>query len=146
MVKRPSNRRRPQLQSFLSAEPYNSQLKYRHATIQPVDSRTFFTISCGKKGIIKPHTPPTGVVLKDGSFLRIYEKGSVETNSLLEYSYHYQIPNGLFIRYDMASAREAPHYPRHHIQTSAIGKDIRVPSNEVMYEAVLQMIFEQFLD
>lgn len=145
MAKRPSDRRRSQLQSFLSAEPYNSQLKYRHAVIQPVDSKTFFTISCGRKEIIKPHTPPTGVVFKDDSFLRIYEKWSVETGSLLEYNYHYQIPYGLSIRYDMDPAREARHHPRHHIQTSAIGEDIRMPSNEVMCEAVLQMIFEQFL-
>lgn len=145
MAKRPSDRRRSQLQSFLSAEPYNSQLKYRHAVIRPVDSNTFFTISCGRKGIIKPHTPPEGVVFKNDSFLRIYEKWSVETGSLLEYNYHYQIPNGLSIRYDMNPAREAPRHPRYHIQTSAIGEDIRMPSNEVMCEAVLQMIFEQFL-
>lgn len=145
MAKSPSARRRSQLQSLLSAEPYNSQLRYRHAVIRPVDSKTFFIISCGKKGIIKPHTPPTGVVFKDGSFLRIYEKWSVETNSLLEYSYHYQIPNGLSIRYDMDPAEEAPDHPKYHIQTSATGKNIRMPSNEVVCEAVLEMIFEQFL-
>ena len=128
MAKRLSDRRRSQLQSLLSSEPYNSQLKYRHATIQPVDSRTFFTISCGKRGIIKPHTSPTGVVLKDDSFLRIYEKWSVDTHSLIEYNYHYQIPNGLSIRYDMDPAREAPHHPKYHIQASAIGKGIRMPS------------------
>ncbi len=146
MPRRPSDRRRSQLQSFLSAEPFNSQLKYRHAVIQPVDSKTFFTISCGEKGIIKPHTSPRGVVFKDDSFLRIYEKWSVEANALLEYNYHYQIPNGLSIRYDMDPVREAPHHPKYHIQTSAIGKGIRMPSNEVMCEAVLEMIFEQFLD
>ncbi len=118
---------------------------YRHAVVRPVDSKTFFTISYGTKGIIKPHTPPSGVVFKDGSFLRIYEKWWVATNSLLEYSYHYQIPNGLSIRYDMDPAREAPDHPRYHIQTSATRRPIRMPSNEVMCEAVLEMIFEQFL-
>lgn len=111
-----------------------------------MDSKTFFTISSGKKGIIKPHTSPTGVVFKDDSFLRIYEKWSVETNILLECSYHYQIPNGLSIRYDMDPDKEAPHHPKYHIQTSAIGKGIRMPSNEVVCEVVLEMIFEQFLN
>jgi hypothetical protein len=145
VAKRPSDPRRSQLQSLLSAEPYNSKLKYRHAIVRPVDSKTFFTISCGKKGIIKPHTPPTGVVFEDGSFLRIYEKWSVRSNSLLEYNYHYQIPNGLSIRYDMDPSREAPDHPRYHIQTSATGAGIRMPSSEVTCEAVLEMIFEQFL-
>jgi len=145
VVKRPSARRRAQLQSILSAEPYNSQLKHRYAVIEAVDSKTFFIISCGRKGIIRPNTAPSGVVFKDGSFLRIYEKWSVETNSLLEYSYHYQIPNGLSIRYDIDPAREASDHPKYHIQTSATGRHIRMPSNEVMCEAVLEMIFEQFL-
>jgi hypothetical protein len=72
----------------MSSEPYNSLLKHRYAEIKPVESKTFYTISCGEKGIIKPDTPPTGVVFKDGSFLRIFEKWSAGTNSLLEYSYH----------------------------------------------------------
>ena len=50
------------------------------------------------------------------------------------------------IRYDMDPATEAPHHPRCHIQTSAIGEGIRIPSNEVMCDAVLEMVLEQILD
>ncbi len=129
----------------MSSEPYNGLLKNRYAQIKPVESRTFYTISCGKKGIIKPDTPPTGVVFNDGSFLRIFERWSADTDSLLKYSYHYQVPHGLSIRYDMAPAAASPAHPKHHIQTSAIGSGIRMPSGEVRCEAVLEMIFEQFL-
>lgn len=141
----PARDRRDQLWSFLSAEPYNGLLKSHYAYIEPLESTTFYTISCGKKGIIKPHSPPTGVVFKDGSFLRIFEKWSSSTGSPLEYTYHYQVPYGLSIRYDMDPARDTPDHPRHHIQASAVGKDIRMPTGEVTCEAVLTMIFEQFL-
>lgn len=115
------------------------------SNIEPLQSETFYTISCGKKGIIKPHSLPTGVVFKDGSFLRIFEEWSSSTGSPPEYTYHYQVPNGLSIRYDMDPAREAPDQPKHHIQANAVGKDIRMPSGEVTREAALTMIFEQFL-
>jgi hypothetical protein len=141
----PARRRRQELWRVLSAEPYNGLLKNRYAHIKPVDARSFYTISCGDKGIIGPDTPPTGVVFGDGSFLRLYEKWSSRTNTLLEYGYHYQIPHGLSIRYDMDPTAHSPAHPEHHIQTSAIGGDIRLPSGPVTCEAVLTMIFEQFL-
>jgi len=81
----------------MGSEPYNSLLRDRYADIKPMDARTFYTISCGK-GIIKPHTPPTGVIFSDSSFLRIFEKWAVRDNNLLVYSYHYQIPHGISIR------------------------------------------------
>lgn len=129
----------------MSNEPYNGLLKNRYAQIKPVDARSFYTISCGDKGIIRPDTPPTGIVFNDGSFLRVFEKWSSDTDTLLEYGYHYQIPHGLSIRYDMDPAVHSPAHPEHHIQTSAIGDDIRLPSGPVRCEAVLTMIFEQFL-
>ena len=130
---------------MIGSEPYNGLLKNRYAQIKPVESRTFYTISCGGKGIIKLDSPPTGVVFSNGSFLRIFEKWSTDTDSLLEYSYHYQVPHGLSIRYDMDVAAEAPGHPKCHIQTSATGSGIRMPSGQVSCEAVLEMIFEQFL-
>ena len=129
----------------MSGEPYNRLLKYRYAQIKTLDARSFYAISCGEKGIIKPDTPPTGIVFNDGSFLRVFEKWSSDTDTLLEYGYHYQISHGLSIRYDMDSAVRSPAHPEHHIQTSAIGGDIRLPSGPVRCEAVLTMIFEQFL-
>lgn len=141
----PARRRRQELWRVLSAKPYNALLKNRYAHIKPEDARSFYTISCGDKGIIRPDTPPTGVVFNDGSFLRLFEKWSSRTNTLLEYGYHYQIPNGIWIRYDMDPTARSPAHPEHHIQTSAIGDDIRLPSGQVGCEAVLTMIFEQFL-
>ena len=129
----------------MSGEPYNGLLKYRHAVIKPLDAGTFYTISCGAVGIVRPDTPPTGVVFNDDSFLTIFERWSAGTNSLLAYSYHYQVPHELSIRYDMDPAARSPAHPEHHIQTSTIGDDIRLPSGPVHCEAVLTMIFEQFL-
>jgi len=128
----------------MGSEPYNSLLRDRYADIKPMDARTFYTISCGK-GIIKPHTPPTGVIFSDSSFLRIFEKWAVRDNNLLVYSYHYQIPHDISIRYDKDSERVAPDHPEHHLQTSGLGKRIRLPTGEVRCEEVLQLIFEQFV-
>lgn len=137
--------RRHELRSFLRTQPYNSFIKGGYARIQPVVARTFYTLSCGDKGIVKPHTPPSGVVLKDGSWLTIYEKWSVEDNRLLEYTHHYQIPYGLSIRYDMDPMHASPSHPEYHLQTSVIEDDVRLPTGEITSEEVLRMIFEQFV-
>ena len=55
-------RRRQELWRVLSTEPYNGLLKIRYAHIKPVDAKSFYTVSCGDKGIIGPDTTPTGVV------------------------------------------------------------------------------------
>ena len=137
--------RRDELRGFLSAQPYNSFIEGGYVRLQPVVARTFYTLSCGGKGIVKPDTPPSGVVFRDGSFLTIYEKRSVEDNRLLEYTHHYQVPYGISIRYDMDPANASPSHPEHHLQTSAIGDDVRLPTGKVTCEEVLRMIFEQFV-
>jgi hypothetical protein len=137
--------RRNELRSFLSSQPYNAFIVGGYVEILPVVAQTFYTLSCGDKGIIKPDTLPSGVVFKDGSFLNIYEKWSVEEDQLLEYTYHYQVPHGISIRYDKDPERASPAHPEHHLQTSAIGNKIRLPTGEIRCEEVLQMIFEQFL-
>jgi hypothetical protein len=129
----------------MSSEPYNSLLKNRYADIKPHDARTFYIISCGEKGIIKPHTPATGVVFIDGSFLTIFEKWAVRDNRLIAYSYRYQIPGDISIRYDKDSDHIAADHPEHHLQTSGLGENIRLPTAEVRCEEVLQLIFEQFV-
>lgn len=134
-----------ELWSVMSNEPYNSLLKYRHAVIRPEAAETFYTVSCGDAGIVKPHTSERGVIFKDGSFLTIYEKWSVADNHLLEYTHHYQVSHGISIRYDMSPEAASASHPEHHLQTSDLGEDVRLPTGEVRCEEVLQMIFEQFL-
>lgn len=137
--------RRDELRGFLSAQPYNCFIEGGYVRLQPVVARPFYTLSCGGKGIVKPDTPPSGVIFRDGSFLTIYEKWSVEDNRLLDYTHHYQVPYGISIRYDMDPANASPPHPEHHRQTSAIGDDVRLPTGEITCEEVLRMIFEQFV-
>ena len=95
--------------------------------------------------MIGPDTPATGVIFRDGSFLRIFEEWSTRDNSLLAYSYHYQIPYSSSIRYDMDSREASASHPKHYLQTSEFGKNIRMPTGEVTCEEALRMIFEQFV-
>jgi hypothetical protein len=129
----------------LSSEPYNSRLKDKDPQIKPDDKRKSYTVACGKKGIIRHDTPATGIVFSNGSFLRIFEEWSTKDNSLLVYSYHYQVPYGSSIRYDMDSRAASAKHPKYHLQTSEFGKGIRMPTGEVTCEEVLRMIFEQFV-
>jgi hypothetical protein len=137
--------RKRELWSMMSSEPYNSLLKDRYAVIIPEAAENFYTISCGDKGIVRQDTLPSGVIFKDGSFLTIYEKWSIQDGRLLDYSHHYQVPYGLSIRYDRDSENASANHPEYHLQTSGIGKNIRLPTGEVKCEEVLRMIFEQFL-
>ena len=102
-------------------------------------------VACGKRGIIGPDTPATGVIFRDGTFLRIFEEWSMRDRSLPVYSYHYQVPYGPSLRYDMDPRVAIASHPRHHLQTSEFGDDIRMPTGKVTCEEVLQMIFEQFV-
>lgn len=145
MSSSPARNRRRQIWRVLNSEPYNGLLKPRNPQIQPYDGRRFYTVACGKKEMIRADTPATGVVFTNGSFLRIFEKWSTRDDSLLAYSYHYQVPYGSSIRYDLDPEAASARHPRHHLQTSEFGKDIRMPTGEVSCEEVLQMIFEQFI-
>lgn len=125
--------------------PYNSLLKHRTAEIKPDPARTFYTISCGRRRTGSDDTTPSGVVFQDDSYLTIYEKWSASDNSLLEYEYHYQRSNGIWLRYDMDSDAASASHPKHHLQTSWLGKEVRLPTGEVRCEEVLRLIFEQLL-
>ena len=140
-----AKQRQGRLSSVLASEPYNSLLKDRYVRFTPQTANTFYTIACGDKGIVKPNTTPSGVVFGDGSFLNVYEKRSVQDDTLLEYTHHYQVPDGLSIRFDKDSDNASPSHPEHHLQTSRIGKDIRLPTGEVSCEQILELIFEQFV-
>jgi len=141
----PARNRRREIWSILSSEPYNSLLKDKDPQIKPLDTRKTYTVACGSRGIIKPDTSATGVIFGDGTFLRIFEEWSTRDNSLLMYSYHYQIPNGPSLRYDMDPRAASASHPKYHLQTSEFGDDIRMPTGKVTCEEVLRMIFEQFV-
>lgn len=145
MSSSPARTRRREIQRIISSGSYNSLLKYPDPIIKPVDTRRFYTVACGAKGIITADSPPTGVIFSDGTFLRIFEKWSTRDDKLLTYSYHYQIPYGISIRYDKDSENVSESHPEHHLQSSGIGEKIRLPTGEVRCEEVLQMIFEQFV-
>jgi hypothetical protein len=137
--------RQSHLIGILIGAPYNRLLRVPYVRFTPQAAKTFYTIACGDKGIVKPTTPPSGVVFEDGSFLNMYEKRSVPADQLLEYTHHYQTPHGLSIRYDKDPENVSPAHPEHHLQSSGIGKDIRLPTGEVSCEEILEMIFEQFV-
>jgi hypothetical protein len=144
MTSDPARNRRKELWRVLSFGPYNKLLRYRTAQIKPESFRNFYMVSAGK-GRIGPESDPTGVIFTDGTFLTLFEKWQTRDGTLLEYSYHYQVPGGVSVRYEMDSARAAPGHPEYHLQTSALGEEYRLPTGRVSGEKILQMIFEQFV-
>ena len=144
MTSDPARARRTELFRVLSHGPYNKLLQDRWALIKPDSFPHFYMISAGK-GRIGPETEPTGVIFRDGSFLGFFEKWQTRDNVLLEYRYHYQVPNGVSVRYEMDTERAAPSHPEYHLQTSALGDGYRLPTGRISGEEILQMIFEQFV-
>ncbi len=137
--------RKNQLWIMMANEPYNSLLKYRRAVIKPESARTFYTISCGRRRTRPEDTTSSGVVFQDDSYLTIYEEWSVAENYLSLYEYHYQRPDGFWIRYDMDPDAASVRHPEHHLQARDLGKRIRLPTGKIKCEEVLRMIFEQFV-
>jgi hypothetical protein len=103
-----------------------------------------FAFGTGEPLMVGPRTEPTGLVFRNMSFLTVYEKWSKSANALLAYSYHYQIPGGPSIRYDM-DERDLPDHPKHHLQSSQIGEHVRLPTGEITCVQVLEMIYASFL-
>ncbi len=145
MAERSYRDRMWQLWRVLSSEPYQSKLRSKSPDLRPTeDRRGNYIVTAGERVIVKPGDAPTGIVFRDGSFLVVYEKWSKEPDELLSYRYHYQRPDGWFVRYDMHET-ELPGHPKHHLQASALGEDIRLPTGEVKCEDVLETIVEQFV-
>jgi Family of unknown function (DUF6516) len=144
MSSSPARTRRAQLWSILGSPAYNTLIHGGMAIITPLDSRRFYTFSSGE-GRIGPESDLTGVDFDDGSFLKLFEKWQIKDGTLLEYSYHYQVPGGVSIRYEMDSARAAPGHPEYHLHTSALGEEYRLPTSRASGEDILRMIFEQFV-
>lgn len=132
------------MQSVLGSHPYNRLLQGRTALIKPLDTRKSYMIWAGE-GKIGPDSDPIGVIFSDGSFLRLFEKWRTRDDALLEYSYHYQIPQGHSVRYELDSASASPSHPEYHVQTSALGEEYRLPTGYIKGEEILRMIFEQFV-
>lgn len=134
-----------QLWQVLGSEPCNSKLRSKAPNIHPTPTgQGEYIIAAGETQIVKPSTPPTGIVFCDESFLVVYEKWSTETDELLGYKYHYQRLDGWFVRYDMQETELRGH-PKYHLQARALGEDIRLPTGEISCEEVLEMIVEQFV-
>ena len=145
MAERSYRDRMWQLWRILSSEPCQSKLRSKNPDIRPTeDRRGNYIIVAGERVIVKPGDPPSGIVFNDGSFLIIYEKWSKEPDKLLGYRYHYQRHDDWFVRYDMHETEMEGH-PKHHLQASALGEDIRLPTGEVSCEQVLDLIVVQFV-
>jgi hypothetical protein len=130
-----------------SSQPYQNKLRSKSPDLHPVSAkRGEFIIVAGESQIVKPGDTPNGIVFRDESFLVVYEMWSTESDSLLRYKYHYQRPDGWFVRYDMHETEQVEGHPKHHLQANVLDENVRLPTGEVACEDVLQMVVEQFVD
>src|SRR4051812_26287450 len=111
---------------MLAQQPYNRLLKDWTADIKPIPAETFYTISCGRRRTRPSDITPSGVKFQDDSYLTIFEEWAVDGNYLRQYEYHYQMSNERWLRYDMDSDAVALNHPEYHLQTSWLGKEIRL--------------------
>jgi len=130
---------------ILSSGPCQRALRSKSPDPHPTeDRRGNFIITADERLIVKPGDPPSGIVFSDGSFLVVYEKWSKDPDVLLGNRYHYQRADDWFVRYDMHETGREGH-PKHHLQASALGQDVRLPTGEVSCEQVLDLIVVQFV-
>lgn len=143
---RPSYRTRiTDIWNVLYPQPFQEKLRSKSPEIRPgEDGRGNFFIKTTGIPFVKPDDAPRGIVFRDDSFLVVYEKWSISEDKLLSYKYHYQRPDGWFVRYDMEEEKRTDH-PKHHIQVSVLAENVRLPTGEVHCEEVLEMIAEQFV-
>ena len=137
--------RRRELWGMLTQQPYSRLVKGWTADIKPVPAKTFYTILCGRRRTTPSDTTPSGVIFQDDSYLTIFEEWAIDGNHPSQYEYHYQMSDEEWLRYDMDSDAVAPNHPEHHLQTSWLGGEVRLPTGKIKCEEVLKMIFEQFL-
>lgn len=138
-------RRIAEIRQVLVPEPFQKKLRSKSPVIHPgEDGLGNFLVKTEGLPFVRPGDSPRGVVFNDDSFLVVYEKWSVREDRLLAYKYHYQRPDGWFVRYDMEEEQRSGH-PKHHLQASALGEDIRLTTGEVKCEEVLRMIADQLV-
>lgn len=138
--------RMSQLWGVLFGEEYLERLRSKSPDLHPAgeDEEGNFVIKTAGPPFVKPSDAPRGIVFHDGSFLVVYEKWSKESDAILGYKYHYQRPDGSNFRYDMEETERRGH-PKHHVQATELGGDVRLPTGRVHCEDVLQAIVEQFV-
>jgi len=143
LAERSFGRRIAEIRAVLYPQPFQKKLRSKSPTISPGQTRRSVFLKTPGLPFVKPGERPRGIVFCDDSFLVLYEEWSFE-DELLSYKYHYQRPDGWFVRYDMDKEDTLGH-PKHHLQASPLGKDVRLPTGEVRCEEVLRMVAEQFV-
>jgi len=87
-----------------------------------------------------------GLLFQDGALLNFkeYVKIAEGDYELIEYSYHYQRPDGYFFRYDKVRQVRAAecNEPVCHLHTNM--EDIRFPTHSTNLEEILEMIQRNF--
>lgn len=136
-----------QIWSVLLGEECQSRLRGKSPNLHPAgeDEEGNFVIKTEGPPFVKPGDAPRGIVFHDASFLVVYEKWFKETDTLVGYKYQYQRSDGSNFRYDMEETERRGH-PKHHVQATELGEDVRLPTGQVYCEEVLRAIIEQFVD
>lgn len=139
--------RMSQIWGILLGEECQDRLRGKSPNLHPAgeDEEGNFVIKTEGPPFVRPEDRPRGIVFHDESFLVVYEKWSKETNSIVGYKYHFQRADGSNFRYDMEETERRGH-PKHHLQATELGEDVRLPTGTVYCEDVLQAIVEQFVD
>ncbi len=93
-------------------------------------------------GIIRARDPD--LVFRDGAKLALYEKVQVVNNEihLLNYSYHYERPNGYFFRYEREDTTDTLRKPEYHMHVIFDLPHFVAPP--VNLEIILKMIAVNF--
>jgi len=84
----------------------------------PVKFARARSISTKEGGNVFAQDP--GLIFRDGARLRVYEKVHVVDNEIhrIEYSYHYQRPNGYFFRYEREETIDLVRKPEYHLHVA----------------------------
>jgi Family of unknown function (DUF6516) len=143
LAERSFGKRIAEIRAVLYPQPFQKRLRSKSPTISTGQTGRSVFLKTPGLPFVKPDEMPRGIVFRDDSFLVLYEEWSFE-DELLSYKYHYQRPDGWFVRYDM-DKEEKPGHPKHHLQASPLDEGVRLPTGEVRCEAVLRMIAEQFV-
>lgn len=108
------------------------------------DGKGDFTVRSESRKFVKSVGKPQDIVFRDDSYFAFYEKWSGKEARLLSYKYLYQRigSENWFMHYDMEEW-EKPGHPKHHLQISKLGKEIRLPTGQVRCEEVVKALIIQ---
>ena len=130
-----------QIRSILLGEECQSKLRSKSPSLRPAgeDEEGNFIIKTDGPPFVKRNDRPRGIVFHDESFLVVYEKWSKETDTIIGYKYHYQRSDGSNFRYDMEETERRKH-PKHHVQATELGEDVRLTTGSAYCEDVWMAI------